>query len=81
MKYLIYVFILEDSKGEWWETLNKGDTTQKFYGGTADFIPYLSFKTIESAKKKAESLGLPRYKVCEIATGKSLHDSTVFEKK
>lgn len=51
--YEIRVFILEDSNGEWWETVGQDGTTRRFRPGTATLNRAKSFPSVAKAEKFA----------------------------
>ena len=64
--FIIYVYILTDSNGEWWESLKKDGTTRRFAPGTAEFLRDHEFKTAELARQHGEKRGYERFRVVKL---------------
>ena len=54
--FIIKVFILEDGMGEWWETLKKDGSTNRFIPGTATFARDKEFKSATLAINHAKQI-------------------------
>lgn len=52
--YAIKVYILTDSRGEWWETYKKDGSLRRFKPGEAEFNPDKEFKRESKAIRFAD---------------------------
>lgn len=64
--FVIRVYILTDSWGEWWEWLKYDNSTSRFEPGTAEFKRDKEFRTQEHAVKHGLAQGIKVFEVLKL---------------